>query len=79
MPHFVTATVVVWVDVFTRKNYRDIVIDCLDFCMTNKAMALYGYIIMSNHIHLVVQSGDGHLSDLLRDFKKFTVYRFDRK
>ena len=24
LPHFVTATVVDWVDVFTRKNYRDI-------------------------------------------------------
>jgi REP element-mobilizing transposase RayT len=72
LPHFVTATVVDWVDVFTRKNYRDIVIACLDFCITNKAMVLYGYVIMSNHIHMVVQSGDGELSDLLRDFKKFT-------
>ncbi len=24
LPHFVTATVVDWVDVFTRKSYRDI-------------------------------------------------------
>jgi REP element-mobilizing transposase RayT len=72
LPHFVTATVVDWIDVFTRKNYRDIVITCLDFCITNKAMVLYGYVIMSNHIHMVVQSGNGELSDLLRDFKKFT-------
>jgi REP element-mobilizing transposase RayT len=35
-------------------------------------MVLYGYVIMSNHIHMVVQSGNGELSDLLRDFKKFT-------
>jgi hypothetical protein len=26
LPHFITATVVDWVDVFTRKSYRDIVI-----------------------------------------------------
>jgi hypothetical protein len=28
-PHFITCTVVNWVDVFTRKAYRDIVIDSL--------------------------------------------------
>jgi REP element-mobilizing transposase RayT len=28
---------------------------------------------MSNHIHFIVQSKDGKLSDLIRDFKKFTA------
>ncbi|WP_418264587.1 transposase [Flavobacterium faecale] len=79
LPHFVTATVVDWVDVFTRKNYRDIVIGCLDFCIKEKPMVLYGYVIMSNHIHMVVQSGDGELSDLLRDFKKFTATKIIEK
>jgi REP element-mobilizing transposase RayT len=73
LPHFITATVVDWVDVFTRKNYRDIVIECMDYCTTNKAMVLYGYVIMSNHIHMIVQSGEGELSNLMRDFKKFTA------
>ena len=27
---------------------------------------------MSNHIHMIIQSNDGKLSDLLRDFKKYT-------
>lgn len=36
-------------------------------------MILYSYMIMSNHIHLIVQSTDGKLSDLIRDFKKFTA------
>jgi len=69
--HFITATVIDWVDVFTRKNYRDCVIECLDYCIKNKGMVLYGYVIMSNHIHLILQSEDGKLSDLIRDFKKF--------
>jgi REP element-mobilizing transposase RayT len=72
-PHFITATVVDWVDVFSRKSYRDSVIECLDFCIKNKGMILYGYVIMSNHIHLIAQSSDGKLSDLIRDFKKFTA------
>lgn len=36
-------------------------------------MILYGFVIMSNHIHLIVQSEDNKLTDLLRDFKKFTA------
>ena len=36
-------------------------------------MILYGYVIMSNPVHLIIQSSDGKLSDLIRDFKKFTA------
>ena len=72
-PHFITCTIVDWVDIFTRKIYRDVIIDCLQYCIKNKGMVLYGYVIMSNHIHLIVQSKEGKLSDLIRDFKKFTA------
>jgi len=71
--HFITATVVDWVDVFSRKAYRDCIIESLEFCIKNKGMILYGYVIMSNHIHLIIQSDNSKLSDLIRDFKKFTA------
>jgi REP element-mobilizing transposase RayT len=73
LPHFFTITVVDWVDVFSRKNYRDVVLECLNFCVKNKGMILFSYVIMTNHIHLIIQSEDGKLSDLIRDFKKFTA------
>lgn len=72
-PHFITATVVDWVDVFSRKIYKDCIIESLNFCIKNKGMILYGYVMMSNHIHLIIQSEEGKLSDLIRDFKKFTA------
>ncbi|MDP2453818.1 MULTISPECIES: transposase [unclassified Kaistella] len=72
-PHFITCTVVDWIDVFTRKNYRDIVISSLQYCIKEKGMLLYGYVIMSNHLHLIVQSKDAKLSDLIRAFKKYTA------
>ncbi|MBU8883965.1 transposase [Kaistella sp. DKR-2] len=72
-PHFVTCTIVDWIDIFTRKNYRDIIMNCFEFCIKNKGMVLFGYVIMSNHIHLIAQSKEGKLSDLIRDFKKFTA------
>ena len=71
--HFITATVVDWVDVFTRQNYRDSVVESLNYCIKDKGMTVYAYVIMSNHIHMVIQSNEGKLSDLIRDFKKFTA------
>jgi REP element-mobilizing transposase RayT len=72
-PHFITATVIDWIDVFTRKVYKDCVIDALEYSIKNKGMVVFGYVIMSNHIHLVVQAQNNNLSDLIRDFKKFTA------
>jgi REP element-mobilizing transposase RayT len=71
--HLITPTIVDWVDVFTRKVYRDIIIDSLGYCMKNKGLQLYGYVIMTNHLHLLVHSSNGTLSDTIRDFKKYTA------
>jgi len=60
-PHFITATVVDWIYIFTRKTYRDIIINCFDFCIKNKGMVLFGYVIMSNHIHFTVRSNERRL------------------
>lgn len=70
--HFVTFTVVEWVDVFTRKEYRDIIIESLKFCQKEKELLLHGWCIMSNHVHLIASAKNENLSDILRDFKKFT-------
>ncbi|MFN8356180.1 MAG: transposase [Spirosomataceae bacterium] len=59
-------------DVFTRKNYRDIVVDSIDFCRKKKGLFVYGYVIMSKHFHLLVKAKESNLSDVIRDFKKFT-------
>lgn len=71
--YFITMTVVGWVDVFTRLGQRRAIIDSLKYCQQNKGLIVYAYCIMPNHIHAIVQADDGfNLSDILRDFKKFT-------
>ncbi|WP_317168220.1 transposase [Algoriphagus iocasae] len=72
LPHFLTFQVVGWADVFSRKVYRDFILDNLTYSRNERGLYLYGYVIMSNHIHLVVQQKDGKLSEWVRDFKKFT-------
>ena len=71
--HFIKATVVDWIDVCTRKSYKDCIIDCINFCINNKSMILYGYVVTSNHLHLIVQANNDELSNLLRDFIKFII------
>ena len=70
--HFITFAVVEWVDVFTRKEYRDIVIESIEYCQKEKGLVLHSWCIMSNHIHLVISAKENNSSDILRDFKKFT-------
>ena len=70
--HYITATVVDWIDVFSRKVYKDCIIESLKYNIKNKKLIVYGFVIMSNHIHLIIQAEDGNLSNILRDFKKFT-------
>ena len=70
--YFITVQVVEWADIFTRQRYRDIIIESLQYCRKNKGMEIFAYVIMSNHIHLIVRSKNESLSGTIRDLKKFT-------
>ena len=71
--YFVTDTVVDWVDIFTRPIYKHIVIESLQYCQENKGLIIYAWVLMSNHLHAIVGSeGEAKVSDIWRDFKKFT-------
>jgi putative transposase len=72
-PHFLTFTVEQWVDVFTRQQYVDILLDSLRFCQQQKQLKIFSWCIMTNHMHLILQSEPPFtLSDTVRDFKKYT-------
>jgi len=70
--HFITFAVVEWIDVFTRIEYRDIILDSIRHCQKEKGLLVHAWCIMSNHVHLVVSAKNHDTSDILRDFKKFT-------
>jgi len=72
--HFLTFTVVGWIDVFTRRIYKDDITDSLNYCVANKGLIIYAWCLMSNHLHLVSAAQDNFkLTDVVRDFKKFTA------
>ena len=70
--HFVTFAVVEWVDVFTRKEYKEILLDNIRYCQKEKWLILHSWCLMSNHVHLVISAKEHNPSDILRDFKKYT-------
>ena len=71
--YFLTFTVVDWVDIFSRKVYRDILTDSLNFCRMEKGLQIWAYVIMTNHMHSILSAKDQNLPDLVRDFKRFTA------
>jgi putative transposase len=72
-PHFITFSVINWIDVFSREAYKEIIVQSLQHCMSNKGLVLHAWIIMSNHVHLIASAKEGYqLADIMRDFKKFT-------
>ena len=52
--HFVTFTVVYWLDIFIRDAYRQIILDSLVFCHNHKGLNVHAYCIMTSHVHLIL-------------------------
>ena len=78
--YFLTLTVVDWVDIFTRKDYKLIITDSLNYCVDNKGLEVFAWVLMSNHLHLMARAKEGYgISAILRDFKKFTSKRLIEK
>ena len=70
--YFITLQVVDWIDVFTRECYRKIIVENLCYCVNHKGLEIYAWVIMSNHIHMLVKSEKEELSNTIRDFKSYT-------
>lgn len=71
--YFVTLTVVGWVDVFTYKNLKLLLVDFLKYYQKNKGLVIYGWYHMPSHLHIICRAeGKYTLSEVLRDFKKYT-------
>ncbi len=71
--YFITCTVVKWVDIFTRDEYKKVIVDSLNYCIKEKGLVVNGWVLMTNHLHFIGYCKAPHrMSDFLRDFKKFT-------
>ncbi|TXK37485.1 transposase [Pontibacter qinzhouensis] len=73
--YFVSFAVVNWIDMFVRREYKDIIVDSLKYCITNKGFELYAWCLISSHVHLIVGSTKEPIDGILRDMKRHTAKR----
>ena len=70
--YFMTLTTIEWIDVFIRNEYKQLICDSLNYCIDEKGLEVFCYVIMSSHIHLIARAENNNLSSVIRDFKKYT-------
>jgi putative transposase len=69
--HFVTATIVAWLPVFTTAARCDIIVDALTYCRGHKELKIHAWVILDHHFHSIVSARD--LSRVLTDLKRHTA------
>jgi REP element-mobilizing transposase RayT len=66
--------VIHWLDVFTSKECKDIFLDSIKYCQTNKGLEVCAYCLLSSHVHMIIgRNGDLPLEGIIRDIKKYTA------
>ena len=70
-PYFITSTIIEWIPVFTSKVYFDIIISSIRYCQENYGLAVYAYVILDNHFHMVCQAIE--LSKVMQACKRHTA------
>jgi putative transposase len=71
-PYFVTISVVRWIDVFTRPVYKNIFVDSLNYCVEQKGLVVHAWVLMPNHAHLLIDTKNEPIENIMRDFKRHT-------
>ena len=68
--YFISFATVYWIDVFTREEYFQVIIESWKHCQEKKGLEIYGWCIMPSHIHMIIGSKKNKLEDIVRDMKK---------
>lgn len=45
--HFLTFSIVGWIDIFSRQRYRDIILESFAFCLEHQGLRIGAYVVMS--------------------------------
>jgi putative transposase len=72
--YFITTTVLDFEKIFQLSNrYYDILVESLKYQLNEHKSSLFAYVLMPNHIHLILHIPLGEsITDFMRDFKRHT-------
>ncbi len=77
---YITSNTYNRIAIFTRRSFIIPIIDSLNYYRYQYACKLIGYVIMPDHVHLLIWPQDAHIAtDFMRDFKRFTSGRITRQ
>jgi putative transposase len=75
--YFWTSTIRNWIPLLTPDSYKQLVIDSLAWLSKKELIAVYGFVIMPNHVHLLWQQLRLNGKELPKNsFEKFTAHQF---
>ncbi len=70
-PHFMTATVVAWLPIFSTPRFAEIVLDSWRFLQAEREIDILAFVLVENHLHWI---GVGpELGKRVGEFKSFTA------
>lgn len=79
--YFITFTVLNWVNIFINDKYCNFIYKWFDYIKKYYGNEINGYVIMPNHIHLLIKITDKSpkLSTLIMNSKRFLAYQIVRE
>lgn len=61
-----------WISAPEIEYYKEIFINSLKYCQENKGLKLHAWVIMTNHVHLIISSNTNKIEHIVRDLKKYS-------
>jgi putative transposase len=78
--YYITSVIYNRLPVFKQPSFIIPIIDSLNFYRYKQSYRLLGFVIMPDHIHLLIwPHGDTPVGDMMRDLKRFTSGRITRQ
>ncbi|VAW39931.1 Transposase and inactivated derivatives [hydrothermal vent metagenome] len=66
-----TCTILHWIPIFTRPETVKVILDSLKYLQKDVGLRIYAFVILENHLHLIVQSNN--VSKDMSRFKSYTA------
>jgi REP element-mobilizing transposase RayT len=78
--YYITTVIYNRLPIFTRSSFVIPLLDSLNFYRYQQEFRLLGYVVMPDHLHLIIWPyGGATVSDIMRDYKTFTSKRIIRQ
>jgi putative transposase len=79
-PQFFTATIQECKHLLKEEKYKNIIVDTLKFLVKEEKVTINGFVIMSNHLHIIWQSkGSNSIKLVQNSFIKHTAKEFKKE